>query len=221
MKRNNIIKAALVIIIIAIIFLVSRYIDFNKFSPEVISKKIREFGHLSSFIYLLLLSILPLFLFPDSVIVIAGGMVFGLFWGTVLTSVGSLIGALLAYYLAKYLGSGFVRKFVKKDLVDITSGKSGFLLILILRLVPLFPFKVVSYSAGLAEVDIKEFILATIIGSMPGILVYVNLGDKVNRIGSGEFYLAIFLLIGLTAVFTFIKYIYEKNLKKMEDKGKI
>lgn len=221
MNRNNKIKLTLAVIIIAILILVSKYVDFSNFSPEIISKKIREFGHLSSFIYLLILSILPLFLFPDSVIVIAGGMVFGLFWGTILTSVGSLIGALIAYYLAKYLGSGFVKRFVGKDLVEMTSGKSGFFLILILRLVPLFPFKVVSYSAGLAEVDTKEFTIATIIGSMPGILVYVNLGDKVNRIGSSEFYWAIFLLIALTVIFTFAKYIYEKSQKSMEEKGKL
>lgn len=221
MKRNNIIKIAVIIIIIALIILVSRYVDFKKFSPEIISKSIREFGHLSSLIYLVILSVLPLFLFPDSVIVIAGGMVFGLFWGTILTSIGSLIGALLAYYLAKYLGAGFVKRFVKMDLVEITSGRSGFFLILILRLVPLFPFKVVSYSAGLAEVNIKEFTFATIIGSMPGILVYVNLGDKVNRIGSSEFYWAIFLLIALTVVFTLAKYLYEKYQKHKEEKGKI
>ena len=218
MKRNNIIKLILAIIGIIIIFLVYRYVDFKKFSPEVISESIRSAGHLSTFLYVLILTVLPLFLFPDSVIVMAGGMVFGLFWGTILTSVGSLIGALLAYYIAKYFGSGFVKKFVKVDLVDITSGRSGFFLILILRLVPLFPFKVVSYSAGLADVDVREFSFATLIGSMPGILVYVNLGDKVNRIGSSEFYWALFLLIALTIVFSLAKFLYEKKEKTKEER---
>ena len=75
----------------------------------------------------------------------------------------------------------------------------------------MFPFKVVSYSAGLAGVDWKEFALATLVGSMPGILVYTNLGDKVHDIRSPEFVFAVVLLILLTVVFTLAKRILDKR----------
>ena len=100
-----------------------------------------------------------------------------------------------------------------------TSGRRGFFLILILRLVPLFPFKVISYSAGLAEVDWKEFALATLVGSMPGILVYTNLGDKVHDVKSPEFAWAVVLLVLLTVVFTIAKRVIDKRqaLKESEE----
>ena len=66
-----------------------------------------------------------------------------------------------------------------------------------LRLIPLFPFKIVSYSAGLSDVRFRDFALATTIGSMPGIIVYTNLGDKTTVFGSKDFYISIGLLIGL------------------------
>ncbi|MDO5718049.1 MAG: TVP38/TMEM64 family protein [Tissierellia bacterium] len=211
-KKGILKKILLMIAIISLSVFVYIKFDFKNLSPSIFSDKIRSMGKLSAVFYIIILTLLPLLLFPDSVLVIAGGMVFGLKWGSILTSIGSLIGALIAYYIAKYLGRDAVEKFIKKDPVMIKSGKSGFILILILRLIPLFPFKLVSYSAGLAEVDIKEFSLATFIGSMPGILVYVNLGDKSNNIGSSEFYMAILILVLMTALFYIFKKWYDKKM---------
>ena len=112
---------------------------------KVISARLRAAGPWGVIGYVLLLTLLPLLLFPDSVLVMAGGMVFGLAKGTVLTSIGSLLGGMLAYFIARGLGHGVVKKLIRTDnLVDMTSGRRGLFLILILRLVPLFPFMVVS-----------------------------------------------------------------------------
>lgn len=152
-------------------------------------------GAWASGMYIVLLTVLPLILFPDSVIVIAGGMVFGLFWGTVLTVIGSVAGAVVAFWIARYLGQDFVQKRLKFDLVELDQNHSGFVLILILRLIPLFPFKIVSYSAGLANVRFWDYFWATTLGSMPGILAYVNIGDKSQDMGSSGFWISIALLI--------------------------
>ena len=51
-----------------------------------------------------------------------------------------------------------------------------------LDLIPLFPFDIISYAAGFSGVKFKDFALATILGIIPGIFVFINIGDKVNRI---------------------------------------
>lgn len=219
MKKNILFRVVLVVFIFVIGFIIYKTFDLSKFSPEILSSFIEKTGSWGWFFYVLILTILPLLLFPDSIIVIAGGLCFGLLKGILLTSIGSLLGAILAYFIAKYLGKDFVQKLLKGKNLDFTKGSSGFFLVLILRLIPLFPFKIVSYSAGLAEVDFKEFCFATIIGSLPGIIVYTNLGDKVLNIGSNDFYLAIFFLIALTVICLILKKFFENREFTKPSKG--
>lgn len=218
-KKALLLRVAVMAVLVIASVVIYRNVEFSQLTPEAISESLRGTGPWAAVGYVLLLTLLPLLLFPDSVLVMAGGLVFGLARGTLLTSIGSLLGGMLAYFIARWLGHGTVRKLIRTDLVRMTSGRRGFFLILILRLVPLFPFKVISYSAGLAEVDWKEFALATLVGSMPGILVYTNLGDKVHDVKSPEFAWAVVLLVLLTVVFTIAKRVIDKRqaLKESEE----
>lgn len=196
-----------VIAFIALIYFFDKYNFFKDYSPTQIKEYINSFGLLAPLVYLIILTILPLVLFPDSVIVIAGGMLFGLVNGSILTVIGSFLGATLSFYISRIFGRRVIEKFIKKDMVNLDeySKKKGFVIILLLRLIPIFPFKIVSYSAGLSNIKFKDFTLATVIGSMPGIIVYTNLGDKTNEIGSSSFYISVALLILLFAVSIVLK----------------
>lgn len=200
-------------LVIAIIILLNKFNLLKDYGPKEIRDFIQGKGFLSPIIYVALLSLLPLLLFPDSVIVIAGGMIFGLLGGTVLTVLGSLIGAAIAFFLSRKLGQTMVKKLIKRDLVifDKDNKKSGFFLILLLRLIPLFPFKIVSYSAGLSDVRFKEFALATLLGSLPGIMVYVNLGDKTRAFGTKDFYISILILVILFMSSFIMKSVYTRK----------
>lgn len=200
------------IIVISIVFLFNKF-NINNYGPGDIKEFILSKGKLGPVVYIILLTLLPLVLFPDSVLVIGGGMVYGLVGGTILTSIGSLFGGVIAFLISRKLGRDVVKKLIKKDLVLFKKDNKigGFLLILILRLIPLFPFKVVSYSAGLSDISLRDFSIGTLIGSLPGIIVYTNLGDKTNEVGSKGFYQAIIMLIVLFIGSFIIKKIYEKK----------
>lgn len=217
MKDNKYILKVVGIIgaLIAITLFINKTNILKGYGPNEIKEFIQGKGIMAPVIYVGLLSSLPLLLFPDSVLVIAGGMVFGLHWGSVLTIIGSLIGAAIAFFISRKLGQQMVQKLVKKELVffDGKNKRSGFFLILMLRLIPLFPFKVVSYSAGLSDIRFKDFALATTLGSLPGIIVYTNLGDKTTVFGSKDFYLSIGLLIGLFV----LSFVMKKIFKERED----
>ena len=178
-----------------------------------IKEYVQSYGIWAPIIYLAIMALLAVVVFPDAVVVMAGGMVFGLVKGTILTSIGSFIGASIEFFMARKLGQEVVKKFIKKDLVMFRDRdkKEGFFVVLLLRLIPLFPFKVVSYSAGISDVDYKSFGLATWLGALPGIMVYTNLGDKTTDIGSKEFYIAVGLLIALLLGSLIIKKIFEKK----------
>lgn len=186
----------MIILIIGSLYLTNRY----GISQDQIRNWIQDRGIWGPVVYVLLLTILPLLLFPDSVIVIAGGLTFGLFWGTVLTVIGSVLGAIIAFWIARYLGQGVAQKLLKGKLVSFDWEINGFVLILLLRLIPLFPFKIVSYSAGISQVKFAPYFWATTIGSLPGILAYVNIGDKSTQVGNSSFYWAFLILIGLSLI---------------------
>nr|WP_279288975.1 VTT domain-containing protein [Anaerosolibacter carboniphilus] len=142
-------------------------------------------------------TIVPLTLFPDSVLAIAGGMCFGLFWGSIYTMIGALCGGTLSFYISRLIGKNFIKNILKKDLGELSSSieEKGFFIILLLRLIPLFPYDIISYSAGLSNIRYRDFLLATIFGTIPGIIVFTNVGDKATDVGSTGFYISISLLV--------------------------
>ncbi len=212
-KKQVVRWIVLAVSIAVVVYLMNKYNFLKGYGPEEIRVFIQKKGILAPIVYVLLLSLLPLFLFPDSVLVIAGGMLFGLVRGTILTSIGSLIGGVIAFLISRAFGSKVVKKITKKDLVlfEKYKGYSGFFIILLLRLIPLFPFKVVSYSAGLTDMKLRDFCLATVIGSLPGIIVYTNLGDKANDFGSKGFYVSVVLVVLLFVVSYVLKKAFEKH----------
>lgn len=215
MKKNDSFIKSLIIIGLIIIFalLINKFNIFKGYGPNEIKAFINSKGAMAPIIYVVILSLLPLLLFPDSVLVIAGGMLFGLWEGVVLTSIGSLLGGIIAFLISRVLGKAVVKKIIKRDIVifDGSSKKSAFFIILMMRLIPLFPFKVVSYSAGLTDMKLRDYALATFIGSLPGIIVYTNLGDKTTMFGSKDFYISVSLLIVLFIVSFILKKYFNKN----------
>jgi len=67
--------------------------------------------------------------------------------------------------------------------------RSGLLAMVSLRLLPMVPFSVLNYAAGVARVRLVPFLLGTVLGVLPGTIAVVVLGDAVT---SGEFNPALF-----------------------------
>ena len=219
MKKNNksILKIALGILFICFILLVIYKIYSLNLGIDDIKNYVIRFGNLGPVIYIIMFSLVPLTLFPDSVLAIAGGLIFGLFKGYIYTTIGALIGGTISFYISRYWGRGFIKKLTKEklDKVEYMINSRGFIIIFLLRLIPLFPFDVISYGAGLTSVKYKDFLLATLLGTIPGILVFTNLGAQVVNIGSNNFYISIALLIILFAVSIFLKNKFiSKEIKK-------
>ncbi len=175
---------------------------FENASPDAIRDQVLSWGSWGPLIYVLLFTFVPLTLFPDAVLAIASGMAFGMGKGFILTWLGALMGGSLAFWLARLIGQEALEKLQTKlgHKPHAVPMMKGFLSILILRLVPLVPFDVISYGAGLSHVRYRDFLGATAIGIIPGVCVYVNVGDKLFDCNSSQFYCAIALVISLAVV---------------------
>lgn len=202
-NKKGIIKyAAILIAIAAALYLLNRYNILKGFGASEIKEYVLSFGIWAPVIYIILFTLVPLTLFPDSVLAIAGGMCFGVMGGAICTMIGAIFGGTLAFFISRTLGKGFAKKLSNNEMQKISAKieEKGFLIVLFLRLIPLFPFDVISYSAGLSRINLRDFIMATFIGTIPGILVFSNIGDKAMNPGSADFYISIgFLLLLLLA----------------------
>ena len=209
MKYNlgKVLKILISIIILLILgTIICKILSIN-IGVEDIQEYVSSFGRLAPLVYIIMFALVPLTLFPDSILAIGGGMVFGLFKGYIYTLIGALIGATISFYISRKLGRAFVKKLTKEKLDNIEEliNSKGFFIVLILRLVPLFPFDIISYGSGLTSIKYKDFLLATIIGTIPGILVFTNIGAQSVNIGSNSFYISIMGLILLVLLSLILK----------------
>lgn len=218
MKYNlgKVLKILISIIILLILGKIICKILSMNIGVEDIQDYVSSFGRLAPLVYIIMFALVPLTLFPDSILVIGGGMVFGLFKGYIYTLIGALIGATISFYISRKLGRAFVKKLTKEKLDNIEEliNSKGFFIVLILRLVPLFPFDIISYGSGLTSIKYKDFLLATIIGTIPGILVFTNIGAQSVNIGSNSFYISIMGLILLVLLSLILKNKFLRIQKK-------
>ncbi|MDU2687896.1 TVP38/TMEM64 family protein [Paeniclostridium sordellii] len=218
MKYNlgKVLKILISIIILLILGTIICKILSMNIGVEDIQDYVSSFGRLAPLVYIIMFALVPLTLFPDSILVIGGGMVFGLFKGYIYTLIGALIGATISFYISRKLGRAFVKKLTKEKLDNIEEliNSKGFFIVLILRLVPLFPFDIISYGSGLTSIKYKDFLLATIIGTIPGILVFTNIGAQSVNIGSNSFYISIMGLILLVLLSLILKNKFLRIQKK-------
>jgi len=164
-------------------------------------------GYMAPLVYICLFALLPAFFFPVAVLALAGGLLFGLGLGSLYTFIGALLNCALMFFLSRHAGRAKVQAFVQRKLspawqkrLQAAGGRSGFLLLVILRLIPAVPYNLINYAFGLTEMSFGAYMLASAIGIIPGTLVFINIGDKAMNAGSPAFWLAIGLLVLLLAV---------------------
>ena len=57
-------------------------------------------------------------------------------------------------------------------------GREGFLLLVVLRLIPAVPYNLINYAFGLTPMSLGTYLAASAIGIIPGTVVFINIGDK-------------------------------------------
>lgn len=120
------------------------------------------------------------FALPGSVLTIGGGLMFGVWWGTLINWMSASTGAMISFLIARYLGREAVEKILRRQStlrgLDDKISKNGFYPVFIMRLVPLFPFNALNFGLGLTKVSMRHYALATLLGILPGSFVYTSLG---------------------------------------------
>lgn len=127
-------------------------------------------------------------LVPGSVLTLGTGFLLGLGWGIAVVSAGSTLGATAAFLVGRRLGRDWVRKRIgSRDVfrgVDQAIAGEGFKVVLLLRLSPLIPYNALNYALALTGVRLRDYVLGSWIGMLPGTVLYVWLGAGARSIAT-------------------------------------
>lgn len=212
-KRMNYIKIAVIIAIAVASFFVIRNISLEEIKAWVLGH-----GAWAAVIYVATFVILPIFFFPVPVIVLAGGTIFGLFKGSLYTMIGVLINTPIMYFIGRFLLKDFVHRFVNNHMsaklrsaLESTNQKVLSLVLFIIRLSPIFSYNLVNYISGVTEINFLPYILTTIAGVLPGVIVFINIGENVLNVGSKEFFISLSFLLLLVVISAIISKLFLKN----------
>jgi len=152
---------------------------------------------------------------PDSLLTIAAGALFGLARGLALVSIGSMLGATAAFFLGRTLARDWVHRraerWPKFRALDRAISRHGFWVVFLTRLSPIIPYGLLNYAYGITTVRVRDYLLASWIGMLPGTLLYVYAGTaaaNLTEVISGQTPLGkegnILLWVGLAATIAMI-----------------
>jgi pyruvate/2-oxoglutarate dehydrogenase complex dihydrolipoamide dehydrogenase (E3) component/uncharacterized membrane protein YdjX (TVP38/TMEM64 family) len=162
-------------------------LQFLKTQQATIETYFQDQPVLTAAVYFLIyVAVTSLSLPGAAVMTLAGGAVFGLFWGVVLVSFASTIGATLAFLVSRFLLRDMIQGRYGEKLKAVNAGveKDGAFYLFTLRLVPAFPFFVINLVMGLTPLATRTFYWVSQLGMLAGTLVYVNAGTQLGRIES-------------------------------------
>lgn len=195
--------AVLVLLLVTLGVLVWREAPPELFDPNWIEEFLAGGGRLAPLVYVLLRVVaIVVTVVPNAPLDIAGGMLFGPFWGTIYSLLGSEAGAIACFLLARHLGREAIARLLHRDITfsNRIARRHLAYIVLFARLEPVFSFALVSYGAGLTGMSLRSFALSTLIGMTPGTII-------LNYYGKSFFTGSILLQISLGLVLVVLLFV--------------
>jgi uncharacterized membrane protein YdjX (TVP38/TMEM64 family) len=121
---------------------------------------------------------------PRSAMSVLVGVVAGFWLGLVVTLAGGMLSAIVAFGLSRVLGRPAATRLAgpRLERMDRRMSERSFVPVLVGRLIPVMPFVVLSYGAGLAGVRFVPYALATAVGLVPSSVVQVAVGASATAV---------------------------------------
>jgi uncharacterized membrane protein YdjX (TVP38/TMEM64 family) len=140
---------------------------------------------LAAFLFVVVYTLVVAFSLPVAVIITpVGGFLFGLWWGALLSVIGATIGSVAVFLAARTAFYDLFHARAGAALARLEEGfrRDSFSYLLFLRLVPVFPFWLVNIVPALLGMALAPYALATLIGIIPGAVVYSSVGSGLGTL---------------------------------------
>ncbi len=207
MLKSVFIALAVVIVAVGFLFLPVRQ------WLEALEIYIQSLGALGPVIFAIVYVVTTVLFVPGSALTIAAGGLFGLSIGFLVVFLGANLGALCAFLLARTFLRERVTQWAqakpKFRSLDQAIGQQGFKMVFLTRLSPVFPFVLLNYLLGLTAVRTGAYVLANLLGMLPGTFLFVYIGAAARDALAGQpastdFYQQLLKYVGLAATFAVV-----------------
>lgn len=167
---------------------------------------------------------------PVVLLVVAAGILFGVFQGTLIILFCTLLSATILFLIARKCGCSGISKKIEANpkfkAIDAAIAERGWKIVAMLRLVPILNSNLISYACGLSRIHLKDYLAGTLLGSFPAAVLYTYIGFLIGDIAkmgvkaSGrsplEWAMAIAGLIATAVLTVYIIRLAKKILKTTE-----
>lgn len=138
-----------------------------------------------------------LIVFPVLVLIAATAAALGPWLGFATAMAGVLLSALLLFAIGRFLGRERLQRLLGRRAARIQErvvGK-GILAVVVIRMIPIAPFSLVNVAAGASTLPLRDFMLGTLLGMMPGILAMAVLGAQIADLAQNASWSSMLLLV--------------------------
>ncbi|MDB6112381.1 MAG: associated Golgi protein [Pedosphaera sp.] len=179
-------------------------------------------------VFIVFYAVATVLLVPGSLLTLGAGAIFGVVKGAIAVSIGATLGAAAAFLVGRYLARDWISRKIagnaKFAAIDKAVADQGWKIVGLTRLSPIFPFTLLNYIFGVTRVSLRDYVLATWIGILPGTVVYVYVGSLARAVGSqtrtpAEWALFGFGLLATALVTIFVTRIARRALAQHLENG--
>lgn len=208
-SRVSLRKSYIAMVLMCVFLGGAAYFYFHEYfyifnDPAKIRNAIMSYGRYSIFAFLILQIIqVVAFFIPGEIIQIAGGYIFGTFYGSILSLVGITLGSAVIYGISGLFGKPLVKKIISERHMDfferiLQLGSANYVVFL-LYLIPGIPKDLFGFICGISEITFRNFILYSTLGRIPAIVVSAYFGSKIDtgKIGMLSFIAIVMLILFL------------------------
>ena len=161
------------------------------------------FGVAAPVVFIAIYAVATVAFLPGTPLSLLAGLVFGPVLGTLWAVIGATIGATLAFLVGRYAARGLVEGWTANNerLKKLDEGveKQGWRMLLITRLVPVFPFNLQNYAYGITKIGLGTYVVLTAVCIIPGAAVYTFAGGSLAS--AQQNLTRTFIYLGVAAVF--------------------
>jgi len=213
-KKVSIIRPLIFLVLVGGVIFTVRYFHLQEYlEKERLRQFIAGYGVWGPLIYLTVWTLAPPLSLPGLPITLAGGLLFGPFWGVVYTIIGATLGAALAFLMARYLARDWVEAKLagtKLMVLDEKVSQEGWKAVAFVRLIPIFPYFLVNFAFGLTRIPFWSFTAATFVFMLPLTIAFVYFSSNILDLFQGKVSKELLLGVVLVALVALIPVIYKK-----------
>lgn len=155
---------------------------------------------------------------PSIFISAANGLVFGLFWGIIISWIGETVGVLISFWLMRTLFMGMAVKMIEKSARLAKIEKySSWKAMAVARAIPYAPNGLITALAAFSGISYRDYIIGSLIGKLPSVAVEVIIGhDMIYWQDNSSRLMLLLLIIALFYAFFWLK---KRKEKRIEERG--